>query len=123
MSAKAILLHEAKKGIIASLIAKPISFVKDIKTVSVAVHYTTRSQSDVRKGKEFTFDVDKTKESFNKLFRRGERDMAAYQFKIIYLNEMGEEQVEYAETAEQRDLRIQSLADDGYSPIWRDVKE
>ena len=123
MGTKAVILHEAKKGLIASLVAKPINFVKDIKTVSVAVHYTTRSNPDVRRGREFTFDVDKTKETLNKFFRRGERDMAAYQYKIIYLNEMGEEEVEFVETVQERDTRMQSLADDGYSPVWREVSE
>ena len=48
--------------------------------------------------------------------------MADYKYKIIWLNEMGEEQVDYAETEAERNTKMQALADDGYSPVWRRVQ-
>lgn len=45
--------------------------------------------------------------------------MAQYKYKIIWINEMGDEQVSFTETVEERDTKIQSLADDGYSPVWQ----
>lgn len=48
--------------------------------------------------------------------------MAAYQFVVIWLNEMGEEQSYYAETEAERNTKMQALADDGYSPVWRPVQ-
>lgn len=114
-----------KKGAISLATSKLWDTIKDIKTVSVGFHFTTRSNPDVKRGKEFTLDVDKTKKvvtDFTNKFRKGERDMAAYQYKIIWLNEMGEEQVAYVETEEERNAKLQALADDGYSPVWRNVE-
>ncbi|HHT7153199.1 hypothetical protein [Bacillus cereus group sp. BfR-BA-01318] len=48
--------------------------------------------------------------------------MANYQFVVIWLNEMGEEQKRYATCEEDRNTIMQGLADDGYSPIWRPVE-
>lgn len=45
--------------------------------------------------------------------------MSAYNFIVIWLNEMGEEQKKYVVTEEERNTTIQGLADDGYSPVWR----
>lgn len=117
MKGQAFLMNQARKGILSSLWNKPIDFIKDLKTVTVAVHYTTKSGPDIQKGKEMTFDIDK----LTRFMRRGERDMAAYQYKILWLNEMGEEQEVFVETREERNTKMQALADDGYSPIWREV--
>lgn len=45
--------------------------------------------------------------------------MAGYNFIVIWLNEMGEEQTKYVVTEDERNTTIQGLADDGYSPVWR----
>lgn len=41
------------------------------------------------------------------------------QYVVIWLNEMGEEQVRYAENEMERNTIMQGLADDGYSPVYR----
>lgn len=49
--------------------------------------------------------------------------MAAYQWKVIWLNEMGEEQTTYHETEDERNTQMQSLASDGYSPVYRSLNK
>lgn len=112
-------LRNVKKGASRLLIHRGIAFLKDLKTVSVTVGYTTKTKPEDIREKKFTVDVEKMK--VERLFIRGERNVGAYQYKIIWINEMGEEQVKYVETKEARDLEMQSLADDGYSPVWREV--
>lgn len=111
-----------RKSALAMLSSRTFAFIKDIKTVSVGVHYTTYSKPDTIKGKEFTLDVDKTKQVFTRMFnRKGELDMAAYKYKVIWLNEMGDEQFSYHEHEDDRNVKMQALVDDGYSPVFREV--
>jgi hypothetical protein len=119
---KAILLNKSKQGLATMILAKPLHFAKELKTVTLSLSYTTRSHPDLVKGKDFTIDIDKTKETIMSLFRKGERDMAAYKYKIIWVNEMGEEQFSLVETEQDRNVKMQALADDGYSPVWREIE-
>ncbi len=47
--------------------------------------------------------------------------MENYQYKVIWINEMGEEQSSYHEDELDRNTKMQALADDGYSPVWREI--
>lgn len=47
--------------------------------------------------------------------------MAQYEWKITWLDEMGEERESFHETEEQRNTKMQALADDGYSPVYRNI--
>lgn len=49
--------------------------------------------------------------------------MAAYKYKVIWLDEMGEERETYHITEEERNTQMQALADDGYSPVWRELEQ
>lgn len=115
---KAVVLRKIGFDFLSSFAIKKI---KDVKSITVSFSYTTHSQPGVSKGKDFTFDIDKTKATITNLFHKGECDMSEYQFKVIWLNEMGEEQISYHETEEDRNTKMQALADDGYSPIWREA--
>lgn len=118
---RTLMMKQAKRGLLTHVMSKPLNMLQEIKTVTVAVSYTTRSKPNESKGMDFVFDIDKTKDSLSHLFRRGEIDLAVYNYKIIWLNEMGEEQVAYSEDESDRNSRIQALVDDGYSPVWREV--
>jgi hypothetical protein len=48
--------------------------------------------------------------------------MAAYKYKVIWLDEMGNEKTSYHETEEERNSKLLALADDGYSPVWRELQ-
>lgn len=103
---------------------KAFEKLKDIDKIIIGVHYTTKSEPGVLKGKDFVFDVEKGKESIKKItnkFKRGEKRSMSHQYKVIWLNEMGEEQVELVNSEEERNQRLQVLADEGYSPVWRPV--
>jgi hypothetical protein len=47
--------------------------------------------------------------------------MAQYSWKVIWLNEMGEEQISYHESEEERNTAMQALEQDGYSPVYREL--
>lgn len=64
---------------------------------------------------------DTTTSPMKSVYKQEETTMAQDKFKVIWLNEMGEEQVSYHETEEDRNAKLQALADDGYSPVWREV--
>lgn len=115
------LMNHAKRGLLTHMVGKPFEFMKDIKTITFGLSYTRRSQPHRSKSIDLTWDVDKAKDAVTNLFNRGEIDVAEYKYKIIWLNEMGEEQVAYSEDESDRNARMQALADDGYSPVWREV--
>jgi hypothetical protein len=47
--------------------------------------------------------------------------MDTYKYKVIWLDEMGEERESFHVTEVERNTAMQALADDGYSPVWREL--
>jgi hypothetical protein len=124
------------KGISTSLLGRAIGTYKDLATVSVSITYTTKSDPTPRTKMVdidlFAGDTNGSKvQAMRGLKKSALRsddnkvvydNLNGYNWKVIWLNEMGEEEVEFCETILQRNALMQGLADDGYSPIYREVK-
>jgi len=105
--------------------------LKSIRSVSIMVDY---GEDGDRKQKTIHLDADAIKSMLSWPKRYSLRkqkalqppskeviNMADYQFKVIWLNEMGEEQSSYHDDKESRDAKMQALADDGYSPVFEEA--
>lgn len=131
-----VIAHKAATHFAASVIGKSISTFRDLQTVSVSLTYTTKSEPNKPKTKQVDLDFTnmskfqalrklrinskRTNLQFNKVVYD---NMNEARWKVIWLDEMGNERDAYYETEEERNARMQSLVYDGYSPVFRDMKE
>jgi hypothetical protein len=127
----------AKKLMTTAIMERSISTLKGLKSVSVSFTYAPKENPLSVKTNSLSVDVDtlKTKVSNSKAYQaiknkitksayKNEEDlnvMAAYKYKVIWLDEMGEERETFHITEEERNSKMQALADDGYSPVWREL--
>lgn len=125
------------KGLSASILGRSINTYKDLATVSLSITYTTKSDPTPRtKMVNLDFHAGNNKGSKIRAIRslkkndaRSDENMVVYDnmgdynWKVIWLNEMGEEQVTYHETEAERNAKLQALVDDGYHPVFREVLE
>ena len=123
------------QGVATSLLGKIFHTYRDLATVSVSVTYTTKNNPVPRtrmvdlnlyagdnKGSKFrairNLKKSETRSDSNMVVYD---NMGNYRWKVIWLNEMGEEQVTYHESEAERNAKLQALVDDGYSPVFREI--
>jgi hypothetical protein len=123
-------------GLASTLIGRSVSTYKDLATVSVSMTYTTKSDPTPRtKMVDLNFYAGDLKGSKFRAIRNLKRNeirsdsnmvvydnMGNYKWKVIWLDEMGEERVTYHESEAERNAKLQSLVDDGYSPVFREIQ-
>ncbi|PVC74954.1 hypothetical protein C2I27_03450 [Priestia megaterium] len=113
--------------------AHSLSTLKDLTSVSLSFTYKTNAGEPRTRNINMNLDYLKAKVmnlKNMKAFRKKKEHtvqeefevMAAYKYKVIWLNEMGIEQDSFHETEEERNAKLQALADDGYSPVWREIE-
>lgn len=124
------------KGVATSFIGKLFHTYRDLATVSVSVTYTTKSNSTPQtrvvdlnlyarnnKGSKFRALRDLQRNELRSNSNMVVYDnMGNYRWKVIWLNEMGEEQFTFHESEAERNAKLQALVDDGYSPVFREVE-
>ncbi|MGV7000302.1 hypothetical protein ACWA2C_16575 [Priestia megaterium] len=121
------------KKVITAAAVHSLSTLKDLKSVSLSFTYKTNAGEPKTRNIHMNLDYLKSKAMSLKNFKafRKKKEhtvqeefefMAAYKYKVIWLNEMGIEQVSFHETEEERNAKLQALADDGYSPVWREIE-
>ncbi|MEB2277023.1 hypothetical protein LAV82_23675 [Bacillus sp. ILBB4] len=113
--------------------AHSLSTLKDLKSVSLSFTYNTNAGEPKTRNINMNLDCLKSKvmnlKNLKAFWKKKEHIvqeefevMAAYKYKVIWLNEMGIEQDSFHETEEERNAKLQALADDGYSPVWREIE-
>lgn len=125
-----------RSKLLTAVTAYSISTLKDFRFVSLSLTYT-RKGSPSHSKKQLTVDADflkrmvsrskacqamtrKSSTMKSKMYKE-EVFMAKDKWKVIWLDEMGNEKSTYHETEEERNTQLQALADDGYSPVYREI--
>lgn len=110
------------------IVGKAFHALTKLRTVSLSVVY---GEDGNTKKKEINFNVDQAKKKVSNMMSRspveehqskGVFTMSSYNYEVIWINEMGEEQSTFHVSESERNAKMQALSDDGYSPVWRDAE-